>query len=194
MTDNARQNQEDPATPLTPQERAPGAPEATRNDPSTARKGPQALMLFCVLMAAWLLWSGIYKPLVVGLGVFSCALTVFIAGRVGFFSDRIRFGAISRLPGYWGWLLVQITRSSIDVARIVLSPRLPISPTVVEVDASGLGDTGQATLGNAITLSPGTVTLDLYRGRLTVHSLTESGARELSGGEFTRRTAALGAD
>ncbi len=175
MTDSGKQKQANPATP-------------------TTRKLLQALMLFCVLMAAWLLWSGIYKPLVVGLGVFSCALTVFIADRVGFFNDRIRFGAFSRLPGYWAWLLVQITRSSIDVARIVLSPRLPISPTVVEVDASALGEVGQATLGNAITLAPGTVTLDVYRGRLTVHSLTQSGARELADGEFTRRTAALGAD
>jgi multicomponent Na+:H+ antiporter subunit E len=166
-------------------------PQQTNNDMPLALK---ALVLFATLFLAWLLWSGIYKPLVIGLGVFSCVLTVYVASRVGFFRGYIRLVGIFRLPAYWSWLIVEIAKSSFDVARIVLSPRMPISPTVVEIDGRGLGDVGQAILGNAITLSPGTVTLDVYEGRLTVHSLTREGARALEEGEFKRRTVALSAD
>ncbi len=154
----------------------------------------KALVLFATLFLAWLLWSGIYKPLVIGLGLFSCALTVYVAYRVEFFRGYIRLAGIFRLPAYWSWLVVEITKSSFDVARIVLSPRLPISPTVIKIDGRELGDVGQAILGNAITLSPGTVTLDVYQGRLTVHSLTREGARALETGEFKRRTIVLSAD
>lgn len=170
-----------------------------RLDPKTGVENPGArplsmLLLLVILFGSWILWSGIYKPLVIGLGAFSCVLCVYIAHRVGFFKGHIALGAIPRLPGYWAWLLVEIFKSSIDVARIVLSPRMPVSPTVIDLEAGSMGPVGQAILGNAITLSPGTVTLDVYEGRLRVHCLTREGAGELSRGEFKRRTADLNAD
>jgi multicomponent Na+:H+ antiporter subunit E len=59
------------------------------------------------------------------------------------------------------------------------------------VDASSLDEFGQAMLGNSITLTPGTLTLQLRDGRLRVHCLTREGAAELADGEMTRRVAAL---
>jgi multicomponent Na+:H+ antiporter subunit E len=82
-------------------------------------------------------------------------------------------------------------KSSFEVALIVLNPKLPISPTIVEIEAEPQGTIGQATLGNAITLSPGTVTLDVHNGLLRVHCLTRHGAQALLLGDANRRTAAL---
>ena len=142
------------------------------------------LALFIPLVAAWLLWSGIYKPLLLGLGIFSCALTIFQTELYA-----MRFGR--RLFAYWLWLAKEVVKSSLDVARIVLNPALPISPKVVKVKASCEHPVDQAILANSITLTPGTLALDVYKGEITVHALTQAGADELERGEMNRRVAAL---
>jgi len=150
--------------------------------------------LLLVLAIAWLLWSGLYAPLLLGLGALSCVLSLYLAHRIGFFDDLFSLHVIPRLPRYWVWLLLEIGKSSLDVARIILHRRLPISPTVVEIEAAAKGPVGQAILGNSITLSPGTVTLDVHNGRLRVHCLTREVADMLLSGEFDRRAAELTKD
>ena len=99
-----------------------------------------------------------------------------------------------RLPRYWAWLFLEITKSSFEVARVILKRELPISPAVVELPAAPMGPVGQAILGNSITLTPGTVTLDIAKGRLLVHCLTQQGADDLMSGELYRRAVALTCD
>ena len=77
------------------------------------------------------------------------------------------------------------------MAKLILQPSLPISPTVVVLEAETPSEVGQVILGNSITLSPGTVTLDVHEGRLLIHCLTSASARDLQNGEATRRAAAL---
>lgn len=150
--------------------------------------------LLSLLVIAWIMWSGIYTPLLLGLGALSCALSLYLAQRIGFFEEVFSLQVIPRLPRYWSWLLLEITKSSFDVARIILCRQPPISPTVVEFEAAPPGPVGQAILGNSITLTPGTLTLDIYEGRLRVHCLTQAGANALLSGEFNRRAAALTED
>ena len=150
------------------------------------------LLLLVLLITAWLLWSGLFKPLLLGLGAFSCLLALYFARRTGYFDNEVfalRFGP--RLIGYWVWLAKEIVRSSLEVARIVLSPRLPISPQVFEIRATAKHPVDQAMLANSITLTPGTLALDVHDGVILVHSLTKSGADELITGEMDRRVAAL---
>jgi len=144
-----------------------------------------------VLVAEWLIWSGIFKPLLLGLGAFSCVLSVYLAHRTGFFREVSGLHLTPRLPFYWASLAIEIVKSSIDVARIIVNPKLPISPTVIEMEAEPQGPVGQAILGNAITLSPGTITLDILDGRLQVHCLTHEGAQGLLSGDANHRAAAL---
>jgi len=153
------------------------------------------LVLLVPLVAAWLLWSGIYKPLLLGLGVFSCLLTIYIKHRMDYFATdlfALRFGR--RLLGYWLWLAKEVVKSSLDVARIVLSPSLPISPQIVKIKASCQDPVDQAILANSITLTPGTLALDVHNGEIIVHALTQAGADELKNGEMDRRVAALRGD
>ena len=156
----------------------------------TSRTASVAALLV-LLVAAWLLWSGIYKPLLLWLGAFSCVLSVYIAHRVGFFQQASGFHVIPKLPRFWLWMLVEIVKSSLEVVRIVLNPKLPISPTVVYIDAEPEGPVGQVILSNSLTLTPGTVTLDVFDDRLCVHCLTEEGARAVESGDANRRVAAL---
>jgi len=152
----------------------------------------QLLGLLSALLLSWVLWSGIYKPLLLWLGLFSCLLSVWLAHRMGFFHHAMPLRALLRLPAYWWWLLREVIKSSIEVARLVLSPSLPISPTMVELTTTEAGDAGKVILGNAITLSPGTVTIDVHEDRLLVHCLTRESALELMEGEAQRRTSRLG--
>jgi len=154
---------------------------------------PQALLLLLLILAiSWVLWSGLYKPLLLGLGAFSCVLTVFLAQRMGFFRHQAVLKVLPSLPGYWWWLLREIIVSSIDVAKLILNPSMPISPVVVELQAQTRSDVALAILGNSITLSPGTVTLDVDEGKLLVHCLTSESALALREGEANRRAAELG--
>ncbi len=157
-----------------------------------ARNRSTPLVLTLLLAAAWLLWSGMFKPLLVGLGVFSCVLTVFIIRRMGYFDRQVyAFRYDLRLVGFWLWLLGEIARSSLEVARVVLSRKLRLSTEVIELDVSSLDQVDQVLLGNSITLTPGTLTLEAHNDKLVVHALTAEGARSLRGGEMKRRVAAL---
>jgi multicomponent Na+:H+ antiporter subunit E len=150
------------------------------------------LLLLSLLITAWLLWSGQFKPLLLALGAFSCLLVGYLTQRMGYFDNEVfalRFGL--RLFSYCVWLAKQVVRSSIEVARVVLDPRLPISPQVVEIKASADHPVDLAILGNSITLTPGTLALDVHRGRIQVHCLTRAGADGLMSGEMDRRVAAL---
>ncbi len=145
-----------------------------------------------VWMAAWLLWSGLYKPLLITLGVLSCVLVFVLATRMELFEKHgysLNLGL--KLPSFWVWLAGEIVKANIEVARIVLSPRLRISPTVIRIDALAEDRMGQAVLGNSITLTPGSVTVDDHEGKLFVHCLTREGAAALEEGEMNRRVAGL---
>ena len=158
----------------------------------TGQRLIKSLLLMCVLMVAWLLWSGIYTPLLLALGFGSCLLTLYLAYRVHYFDrDVFSLYVMPRLPRYWGWLLIEIVKSSISVAHIIIQRRMPISPMVVELEAESPDAISQVILGNSITLTPGAVTLDVYDGKFMVHCLTAEGAEELLSGEFSKRAAGL---
>ncbi len=159
---------------------------------SNPAKPWQLAGLLLILLISWLLWSGIYKPLLISLGVFSCLLSLWLANRMGFFRHVMSLPSLLRLPALWWWVLQEVIRSSLDVARIVLSPSLPIQPEVVKLTTSETSDSGKVILGNSITLSPGTVTIDVDDNVLLVHCLTAKSAAGIRDGEVERRTAKLG--
>jgi multicomponent Na+:H+ antiporter subunit E len=148
--------------------------------------------LFVMLVVAWLLWSGLFKPLLLGLGLFSCVLTFLLVRRMGSFDNdffAMRFSM--KLFSYWAWLGREVFRSSMQVARVVIDPSLPISPKTVEIKSTSGHLVDQVILANSITLTPGTLTIDLHEGVIIVHTLTEDGARDLMSGEMNRRVDAL---
>lgn len=113
---------------------------------------------------------------------------------MGFFLHLMPLRALVRLPALWWWLLGEIIKSSLEVARVLLNPAMPIQPELVELTTSEETDSGKVILGNSITLSPGTVTIDVDKNRLLVHCLTANSAASLRSGEAERRTAKIGID
>jgi multicomponent Na+:H+ antiporter subunit E len=144
---------------------------------------------------AWLLWSGMYKPLMLTLGALSVALTILLAWRMRFFKKRLfalrfSFGILR----YWGWLFIEVVKSSIQVMRVVLRPTIEVAPVVVKIPRNQRSEFQTMMLGNSITLTPGTITLDVDEDTILVHALTEAGADDLVAGEMARRVDAFAED
>jgi multicomponent Na+:H+ antiporter subunit E len=88
---------------------------------------------------------------------------------------------------YAPWLLREIWIANIQVVRLVLDPRLPIDPVVVRLPTRYTSDLARTTLANSITLTPGTVTIDVEDETLVVHAITRAGGDDVLGGGMARR-------
>jgi multicomponent Na+:H+ antiporter subunit E len=88
---------------------------------------------------------------------------------------------------FWPWLLVQVVKSNLDVVRRVFDPRLPIARSVIRVSVGSMGPLRQAVYANSITLTPGTVTLDVGNGEAVVHALSRVAATAVEEGAMARR-------
>ncbi len=86
-----------------------------------------------------------------------------------------------RLALYLPWLGWQIVAASVQVARIVLSPKMRITPLLFRFHHELPHNLARATLANSITLTPGTVTIDVRGDEYLVHALTGESAEALQG-------------
>lgn len=151
----------------------------------------RSVLTLLLLSATWLFWSGIYEPLMLVFGLLSCLLALYLAHRMGFFRREIfSLHLLPRLPQFWAWLLVEIVKANFAVAAAVLRPRHLVHPTIIDI-RSDSGPIGQTLLANSITLTPGSITLDVDEGRLRVHCLTAAAAEQLLTGEMNRRVSAI---
>ncbi len=126
-----------------------------------------------LLFALWLLMSGVYKPLVIGFGVASVLLAVYVVRRMDAVDGehleiRLRpFGSF----GYLGWLMVEIAKANWAVTKIILSPAMPIRQHLFEVPNSQGTDLGRVIFANSITLTPGTISVETEDNHFLVHAV-----------------------
>ena len=148
----------------------------------------RAVSLTVSLFVLWLLLSGHYEPLLLSLGAVSCMLVAWIAYRMDVADHEGHPIHLTwRVLFYWIWLFWEIIKSNVQVARLILAPRLAISPTVIKVKASQPDDLGHVTYANSITLTPGTVSIDVRDATIEVHAITREMAEGLLDGEMDRR-------
>lgn len=146
------------------------------------------LSLAGFLFAFWLALSGHYIPMLVAAGAVSAVVCLLAAIRMR--AADAEGHPIELFPGavtYLPWLTWEITKSAWAVTKIILHPKLPISPTMTVVRSSQRTPAGTATYANSITLTPGTITVGVIGHDLTVHALVRDGALDLEGGGMDRR-------
>jgi multicomponent Na+:H+ antiporter subunit E len=140
------------------------------------------------LFLFWLLLSGMYTPFLVASGVGASIAVAFLASRMEV-ADReghpLHLGLAALT--YWPWLVKEIVKSGWQVTRIILDPRLPISPTFVRFRPSQRTTVALATHANSITLTPGTITVEADHDEFLVHALTREGAAGVVASEMDRR-------
>ncbi|MCB2100370.1 MAG: Na+/H+ antiporter subunit E [Rhodobacterales bacterium] len=140
----------------------------------------------------WLLLSGLFDPLLLTLGVLSVIVVVAVALRMDVIDHEGHpIHLTVRGLTYWPWLLWEIVKANVDVAKVILARDLPIEPTEICVKAGQADELGHTIYANSITLTPGTVSLDVEDGLITVHALTQQAAADLSTGEMDRRVTEL---
>ena len=150
------------------------------------------LSLWVTLFLFWLLLSGHSEPLLFGLGVVSCTIVVFIAKRMYTIDHESHPIHLSlKIPTYWVWLAWEIIKSNMAVVKMVWHPAMPISPTVVRVKASQQTDFGKIVYANSITLTPGTVSMNVKQDEIEVHAITRELAEDLKSGVMDRRVTEL---
>lgn len=151
---------------------------------------PRPLVVFAILYAFWLIFSGHYDAFHLGLGVFCAALVAFFSYDLLLpnVPSPNKLLKVGRFIAYLPWLLYQVVVANLHVVYLVLFPG-KIQPQIVRFKA-GLGtDLSKATLGNSITLTPGTITLDIDGDEFYVHALSDGLASDLLTGEMERRVA-----
>ena len=145
-----------------------------------------------VFIGLWLLLSGIYKPLTVGLGVLSTLAVIFIMNRMDSIDeDHVEFHLKPlEFLLYQGWLLVEIAKANWVVTKIILSPSLPIKQHMFSIPYTQTSDLGQVIFANSITLTPGTVSVETEPGQFLVHAVAYSTDDRAALADMDRRVTA----
>ena len=151
----------------------------------------RSVLLGTLLSALWIMLSGHWDVRLLLLGVLSVGVTVWMARRRDIDdAEGLPMQQLPRLIAYLPWLARAVVASNIDVARRVLTPSLPIEPTTVRVQADQTTVVGRVVYANSITLTPGTITLEVEDDAIEVHALTGEGAHDLCTNEMGRRVTA----
>lgn len=127
------------------------------------------------LAGLWLLLSGYFHdPLLLSFGAASVVLCIFLSHRARVLDEEgAPVAMLPRVFGYWLWLLVEIAKANIAVARQALAVTPRLSPRIVRVPTTQKTNAGRTVFANSITLTPGTVSIDVGEGEIVVHALTD---------------------
>jgi len=157
------------------------------------------ILQFVILFAFWLLLSGRYQAKYIIIGVISAALVTFLTNdlfysalqrgeRLGIKTRQVLL-QIGRFILYIPWLLLQIILANVQVAYLVLHPKMPIEPGLLLFHTKMRKGIAQVTLANSITLTPGTISTSLEDGNFIIHNLKPSLASSLVEGTMQNKIA-----
>jgi multicomponent Na+:H+ antiporter subunit E len=143
-------------------------------------------------MGVWLAWSGIFEPKLIIFGVVSVLITVFVTASLDSLDEEGQpIQWLTSMIWYLPWLIKEIIVANVDVIGKVLHPKLNdpdskiISPTWIKVQANQHSRLAGSLFANSITLTPGTVSVDMGEDYIWVHALSLDGASSLEdGGEM----------
>lgn len=132
------------------------------------------LLMFWVLLAGSIAWEEWVLGSVVSLLVVALLKPPSNRSASFYYTPQ----AVWALLRYLGLFMAALVRANLDMARRVLSPSLPIAPVMVDIQTSLQSGLGRLLLANSITLTPGTLTVDLKEDQLLIHWI-DSGELEL---------------
>ncbi len=125
----------------------------------------KAMALFVV----WIFLSDSFEWTHLGLGLICSFIVAWINSGHSLFVPKFRLWL--RIFLYLPWLFYKILQSSLNLSRLILHPALPITPQMISVDSKLRHHAAVVLLGNSLTLTPGTITVEVDRNRLIIHSM-----------------------
>ena len=134
--------------------------------------------------------SGHYTPLILSLGTASILVTLVLCYRLDIIDrDGAPYVRIIGFAMYFPWLMKEIVKANWTVIRACVRADLDINPALVKVKTVCKSDLAKVTFANSITLTPGTVTIEVEGDKMLVHALYEEGAQPEAFDEMDRRSA-----
>ncbi|MCL1065842.1 Na+/H+ antiporter subunit E [Shewanella olleyana] len=150
------------------------------------------LILILTLALFWWINSNYHNPLLLSLGAGSIMLVLYLTQKMEVIdqeSHPIRFNA--NIVSYMLWLIKQVILSNISVVKHIWLGNKSISPVLTTIDTRQCSDINKVIYANSITLTPGTVAIDLIDDQITVHALHKADIDTLKAGEMDRRVREL---
>ena len=146
------------------------------------------LALSTSLCVFWLINSGHYTPLLLSFMVISVLFVTYLCKRMDLVDGESQpLDLTFTFPIYLLWLIKEVVVANISVAICVWKGSSTINPRILKVTADQKTDLGKVIYANSITLTPGTVSIDLEGEVITVHALNDDSAADLLSGEMNRR-------
>ena len=131
-----------------------------------------ALVLLIVLTAFWLMLSGyLHDPILLTMGVISVVTVLGLTARMKIIDDETAPYIHGKAPVYFVWLFVEIVKANMAVVKAVMSPDMEISPKMTNVPMKQSTDLGRVVFANSITLTPGTIAVEMDEDNILVHAL-----------------------
>ncbi|MGD2052504.1 MAG: Na+/H+ antiporter subunit E [Gammaproteobacteria bacterium] len=140
-----------------------------------------------LLFALWLGLSGQLNTIMCSLGLASTLLVVYISHRMDVVDHETYPAHMTfLLLRFWLFLAREVVIANIDVIKRIFRPGKNISPQLFELPLKQRTDLGRVIYANAITMTPGTVSINVNRDSITVHSLSLDAAMDLCNGRMSR--------
>ena len=155
-----------------------------KNNPDSP-KTISVIVYFILLFALWFVLSGYLKTLLLFFGLISVIFVLWMSVRSKSLNyDAFPLKLLIKLPIYWIWLIKEIIKSGLTTTKIIWKGNH--TPQLIKVKASQKNDTGKANYANAITLTPGTVTIEINKDTFLVHALSKELAEDLQSGDMDK--------
>lgn len=152
------------------------------------------ITIFVIFYIMWIILSGHFDIFHLTIGIICCGGVSFFAYRL-WFKKNVSFKSllktIIQLIMYIPWLAYQIILANFHVAYLILHPKMPIEPEIIELKTFLKKDISLTTFGNSITLTPGTITCDIEQNKIYVHTLSKKAKESLMSGVMEKKIAKI---
>jgi len=160
----------------------------------TLSKKVGAITLFILVFIFWVILSFKVNLPIAIIGLLVSSLIVLFNYDLVFNSaevSKLSFRFIKNLLVLFFVLIFNIAKSNIEVAKIVLSKKMPIDPGFVTIKNPLQKELNQALFANAITLTPGTLTVDMNKDEIVIHGLVKKHVEDLDNSSLENAFIAL---
>lgn len=139
------------------------------------------------LFVMWVILSGKFNPFHLGLGLVLSFCVAWVNSGHSPFVPRFRLWG--KILWYLPWLFTRIVYSSLHLTKLILHPRLPIRPRLIRYESTLQEPPAVVLLGNSITLTPGTITVEINGRVLLVHAMDEVSGEDVTSGRIESKIA-----
>lgn len=141
-----------------------------------------------LLFGFWLMLSGYFQPLLLTFGVISVAIVLVVIKRMDNVDQQPKQVSTGhRILRYFLWLISEIIRSSYHVTKLIWGSKSSISPSLSKISVAKIPHNTRVLYANSITLTPGTLSVDLAGDELTVHALQKRSIERLKKGDMENK-------